>query len=955
MKLRRPLLAAASGLVLLAASGLPGLASAHQSASISDASSVDGAGPLQADPSVRYGVLSNGMRYAILRNASPPQQAAFRFRIDAGSLAERDDQRGLAHFVEHMAFNGSANIPEGEMTRRLERLGLAFGSDSNAMTTFDQTVYMLNLPNTSDAVVTESLKSLREIGGELLMDGEAIDRERGVIVGEARTRDTPAQRSLAALVGLVAPGQRLADRMPIGDLNLIRSLPREEFVAFYQAYYRPERATLVAVGDFDVDRLEAQIRSAFGDWRNTYPNGPDPDLGQVRTRSAETHIVLEPGVQANAQIFWTRDFDDEADSAARREREVLRTLGLAVLNRRLAEIARADDPPFLGGVALHQPLVRSVDTTSVVVAFNPEDWRRAIETAEREQRRLVQFGVTEAELTLEASAMRAALEAAAAGAGTRETPALASALLDSLGQDRVFTSPGQDLILFDRARASATPEAVTRVLQTTFEGQGPLALITTPVAIEGGEPAVTAALEASRAVAVEAPAAVGALSWPYGAFGQPGAAAETIEAPDLGGSFVTFENGVKLTVRPTTFTDDQILVSVRVGQGDLSLDPTRPSPAWAAGAGVIDGGLGQLTRSQLEQVIAGHVVGASFSIDADAFTFAGATRPEDLALQMQLLAAYLTDPGWKAAPFLQAKGLYGRQLDQAKATPAGAFAILASGLLASGDRRFGYPTAEEVAASEFDALKALVQTGLSKGPVEVVIVGDVTVRDAIAATAATFGALAPRPLGTPHSETSSRVVFPASATAPVALHHTGPSAQALGYVGWPTVDSIGDRKAARIANALSRVLQLRLTDELRERQGVAYAPASAARSSTVFPGYGYLFTQVEVPPEALPDFFDTVDALTADLQGHPVSDDELKRALLPLIEQTRRDQATNLYWLGALAGVQDNAARRDAVRTAVTDLEAITPQDIQRAAQAYLRPERAWRAKVTAEAVDAGE
>jgi len=955
MRLRRPLLAAASGLVLLAASGLPAAASTPPAVAAHDVSSPAEPGALQPDPSVRYGVLANGMRYAILRNASPPQQAAFRFRIDAGSLAENDDQKGLAHFVEHMAFNGSTNIPEGEMTRRLERLGLAFGSDSNAMTTFDQTVYMLNLPNTSEAVVAESLRSLREIGGSLLMDGEAIDRERGVIVGEARTRDTPAQRSLAALVALVAPGQRLADRMPIGDLDLIRTLPREQFVAFYRAYYRPERATLVAVGDFDVDKLEAQVQSVFGDWRNPYPDGPDPDLGRVQTRGAETHIVVEPGVQANAQIFWTRQFEDEADTSARREREIFRTLGLAVLNRRLAEIARSDNPPFLGGAALDQPLVRSVDTTSVVVAFNPGDWRRAIETAEREQRRLVQFGVTQAELALEASAMRSALEAAAAGAATRQTPALASALVESLGQERVFTTPAQDLALFDRAQAAATPEAVTQVLRTAFEGQGPLALLTTPVEIEGGEAAVTAALEASRAVAVTAPAAADAISWPYAAFGRPGSVTQTIEAADLGASFVTFANGVKLTVRPTPFTDDQVLVSVRMGQGDLGLDPARPTPAWAAGTGLIDGGLGQVTRSQLEQVMAGHVVGAAFGVDADAFTLSGATRPVDLQLQMQLLAAYVTDPGWRAAPFLQAQGLYGRQLEQAKATPAGAFAILGSGLLASGDRRFGYPTAEEAAASTLEDLQTLVETGLSQGPVEVIVVGDVTLADAIAATAATFGALPTRPSPAKPSDTATRVVFPDAVDAPIALHHTGAANQALGYVGWPSVDAVSDRKEARVVTVLSRVLQLRLTDELREKQGVAYSPAAAARSSATFPGYGYLFTQVEVPPEALPAFFETVDALTEDLQARPVSDDELKRALLPLVEQTRRDQATNVYWLGALAGVQDNAGRRTAVHTAVADLEAIKPQDIQRAARDYLRPERAWRATVTAQSADAGK
>src|SRR5690606_5009203 len=155
---------------------------------------------------------------------------------DAGSLSERDDQKGLAHFLEHMAFNGSNNIPEGEMTRRLKRLGLSFGGDTNAFTSFDQTAYTLNLPNTSDEVVTTSLFVLRETASELLIAQDAVDKERGVIVGEERTRNTPDLRSTKAMLPFLAPGQRLADRLPIGDLDIIRTAPRQLFVDFYDAY-----------------------------------------------------------------------------------------------------------------------------------------------------------------------------------------------------------------------------------------------------------------------------------------------------------------------------------------------------------------------------------------------------------------------------------------------------------------------------------------------------------------------------------------------------------------------------------------------------------------------------------------------------------------------------------------------------------------------------------------------
>ena len=952
---RRLLLACASGAALLAGAALPAMAQTAAVAAAPASAAPVAATPwpqaisdLPADPAVRFGSLPNGMRYAIMRNATPPQQAALRLNIDAGSLSERDDQKGLAHFLEHMAFNGSTNIPEGEMTKNLERLGLSFGGDTNAFTSFDQTAYTLNLPNTTDAVVDASLFALREVAGELLFDPEAVDRERGVIVGEDRTRDTPSYRALKALLPFLAPDQRLSDRLPIGDLDIIRSAPRDRFVDFYKAYYRPERATLIAVGDFDVDAMEAKIKKSFGDWTNPAPNGADPDLGQIKPREAETRIFVEPGTQSNAQIYWTVPHDTAPDTSATRRKDLVRSLALAVLNRRFAEISRSANPPFLGASAGYQALYNALDAASLDVTYNPGGWKRAIETAEQEQRRLVQYGVGQAELDREITEYRTALTAAVAGAATRQTPRLATGLLSAVNDDEVFTAPAEDLKQFEAAVANITVAEVNAAAAATFAGNGPLAFVTSPVPIEGGEAAITAALEASRQVAVAAPVVAAAVEWPYASFGAPGVASAPREIADLGATAVTFPNGVKLTIKPTAFTDNQILVAVRAGNGTLDLPADRPTPIWAAGSEVVEGGLGKLTKTELDRATAANVLGVSFGPTANAFRFSGGTRPEDFALQMQLLAAYFTDPGWRPEPFDQIKGAIGTQLDQITATPGGAFARYGSPQLASGDKRFGLPTPADIEAARLEDLKSLITTSLGRGPIEVIIVGDVKIEDAIAQTAATFGALPTRTAAATPTEAQSRVVFPAPTAKPVEIQHTGAAAQALGYVAWPTRDSIGDRKPARIVSLLARVLQLRVTDELREKQGVAYSPGASATSSTTFPGYGYAFVQAEVPPQALPGFFESVDTVAAALRDAPVTEDELGRARLSAVEALRRSQATNGYWLGALEDVQDDPDQITAVRTAISDLEAVTPADIQKAAQTYLVPDRAWRAQVTA-------
>ena len=205
------------------------------------------------------------MQYALLRNATPPNQASFRLRIDAGSLMENEDQLGLAHFMEHMAFNGTTNIPENDLLRILERRGLAFGADTNAYTGFDETVYMLEIPNADEGTVDDALRILREQMSEALMAEDAVEAERNVIVGEERLRNTPGLRSIKAQLGLYAPGQRVSNRLPIGDLEIIRTAPRQRFVEFYEAYYRPERATFVAVGALSAAFDDTYVRLILGD------------------------------------------------------------------------------------------------------------------------------------------------------------------------------------------------------------------------------------------------------------------------------------------------------------------------------------------------------------------------------------------------------------------------------------------------------------------------------------------------------------------------------------------------------------------------------------------------------------------------------------------------------------------------------------------------------------------
>jgi zinc protease len=897
---------------------------------------------LKADPAIRFGVLPNGMRYAIRKQSTPPGQAALRLWIDAGSMMETDAQQGLAHFLEHMAFNGSKNVKEGEMTKMLERLGLAFGPDTNASTSFGETIYMLDLPRTDAETVDTALMLMRESASNLSIEQAAVDRERGVVLSEERARDTPGYRVVKEQLSFLLKGQWLPRRMPIGKVEVLRSAPASQVADFYHRYYRPERAVLVAVGDFDVDVMEAKIRTRFADWRAQGPAGAEPPQGQVPTRGPEAKLVVEPGARLTLQAAWISRPDLSPDTIAKRRRDLIETVALAALNRRYSRLGRGANPPFLGASAYTYQQEDEADLAVLSVSAEPSRWAEALAAAEQEHRRALTYGFRQDEVDREIEETRALLRAAAAGAATRRQTELANEIVNSLADRQVVTSPADELAFFEEAVKGLTAETVSAALKAAFEGQGPLVFMATPQAVAGGEKALMAAFDASRKTPVTPPPAASAVTWPYESFGPPGQVAERREVADLGVTFVRFANGVRLTVKPTKFRDDEVLVRVNVGDGMLDLSPARQSPSWA-GSAYIEGGLKKIETEDMERVLAAKVYGARFGFGDDAFVFSGSTRTNDLPTQMQVLAAYVVEPGFRNEAFQRLKTAGKTIHDQFESTDSGVLSRDLSGLLHGGDRRWTFPSREEIAGARLEDLVGQVAPHVNDGRLEVVITGDVTVEDAIAATAATFGALPPRPEPAPASAEARKVGFPKGGGAPLVLTHKGRADQSIGYIAWPTSDYWADPQRARETAVLSEVLQLRLTDELREAQGATYSPNVGVNHSLVWTGWGYVAASVEVPPDKLQAFFDDVAKIVADLKAREPTADELARAKKPRVERLQKARITNQFWLAELSGAQFEPRRLDTIRESIPGTEKVSAADVRRAAQTWLKDETAFK------------
>jgi zinc protease len=890
-----------------------------------------------ADPSVLFGVLPNGMRYAIKKNTTPAHQVSLRLRIAAGSIDETDSEQGIAHFLEHLAFRGSRNFPDGAAIKTLESLGLSFGADLNAATYPDRTVYKFDLPAGDDAVIGKGLLLTRDIASELTLDSRAIDSERGVVLSEARQRDIAAYHLIRANLAAVL-GARFAEAMlPIGKPAVIQAANAEQIRKFYVSHYRPERAVLIVVGDIDPPAIEARIKTLFSDWHDAAPLPPSPVYSVPGATAPHFTLFSEPGANAIVDINWVMPHDTTPDSIARETRDTIRAIGLKVLDDRFQKLARSAAPPFIAAGAAHVAANNFADLTSVSAAYPPGGALHALEAVHDVYRDVLENGIKPDELDQAVRAWRAEYEAAASAANSTPSPRLANGLVGAIDDNSVITAPAEDLALFESAVKTLSPDRVATELRALFPPGGPNVMIAGPEPLEGGEAAAAASyakMPDSQMLATSNPAESGAKPWPYGDFGPAGKVVAEKTVDDLGVTLVAFANGVSAVIKPTKFRGGQILVSARFGNGLMALPRDAKSPGWALRYAFVVGGLGKIGVSEMEKTLSGKVLGASISVGTDAFVLAGTTRPDDYTTQLQELAAYLADPAWRPEAFAQARSAMLQLLTQSQSTPDGVFGLYGAAIQHNGDPRYASPTPEDVRAAQHESVKTLLRDALAGSPVEVDVVGDISVDDAVRGLQATFGALPQRTVRMAPLVGDEQ--SPAAPAAPIVLRHQGGKDQALAYLSWPTTGLFPDHALARKLRVLQLVIEQRLIDELRTREGIAYTPQSVTVASPCSPAFGYVAAFADVPPAKIPDFYAAIANIAGDLKTNPVSDQELERARTPRIDDLQQEQQTNAYWLQMLGGASADPRKFDIIRSTIPDLQRVTAADLQTVAQTYL-------------------
>jgi zinc protease len=900
---------------------------------------------LAVNPRMHFGTLSNGIRWAWMANSEPRQRAYARLHVDVGSLAERDSEQGMAHFLEHMAFNGSEHFPAGTLVEWFQKHGMAFGADTNASTSFSETVYKLDLPTSDEATLRSGLTMLGDVADGLLLAPDEVRAEIGVIDGEERERDSVNFRAGIAGLKDAFAGTLVATRIPIGVQSVRAAFTAESVRAFYERWYRPENFTVVLVGDLGELDPVPLITEAFADV--AVPEGApasEPPLGTPK-RAADTFVFHSseiPVVTISAERL--KPYVDEPFDRAHQLRDLPLEYARRMLNNRFRELAKKEDAPFLAASAGEAGGLHVLDGEELSVTSEPARWREALAAAEQELRRAISFGFQQPELDeLRKNALRD-LDEAVARESTRATSSYVNELMLASEERYVPTDAATDLAVFKPAIEALTVEGAQAAFAEAWkEGSFRLSAIGgLDLGAEGGA-ALKAAWAESGKVEVLAPAAVDTAAFAYASTAEDaGEVVQKTHVEDLDFWQVRFANGVRLNVKQTDFRERQVLVSVRAGQGLLSLDPAHAELEMAADATFAAGGLQAHSSDDLRKLTAGRQVGMSFGVDQDAFTLgsggrSGGTTPDDLLLQLELTTAYLQHPGFRDEGLREFKDNLEPLFEQLAHQPAGPIQTRFQGQLHGGDARFGFPTLEQLQGVTNDALKAWLLPELQGGPIEVSIVGDVDVEAAIAAVARTLGKLPERGQPADHSDRLSvKLVSGLHEAATVETEVP----QAIVYLVFPTTDG-REALVRRRLSMLGKLVSDRLRVEVREKLGVAYSPQAANDSSQVFPGYGRTQLNVAAEPAKADAVLEACLVVTDALAKDGVTADELERQREPLLKQLRDQMRTNPFWMNLLGNCQARPQIVGEMRTLTSDYESMQPEDLSALARRFFGRENA--------------
>lgn len=895
--------------------------------------------PIPFDSAVRRGTLPNGLAYYVRQNARPASRLLLRLAVKAGSLDELDDQQGLAHFIEHMAFNGSTHFKPGELIAYFESTGARLGPHVNAYTSFEETVYMLEVPTDRPEIVRQGLTALADFAGGLTFDPEQVERERGVVIEEWRGSLGAGSRVQDQQVPVLFHESRYAARLPIGKPEVIQSAPVERLRAYYDAWYRPEHMALVVVGDADPAAIEALLGELFGPLAARGPVSPRQPRGVPLHDNLLVSVVADPEITASS-VQALRKLPAQDDSRVGDYRRlIVGQLFGAMFNDRLNVIARRPDAPFLAAGVGISPLNPRVDTFTMSARVVDGRVQPGLAAIALEARRVGELGFLPAELDRAKRNLVAGYERAFNERDRTESGSYAREYVSHFLTGEPSPGIQYEYQIVQHVIDGISLQEVT-TLARAYIGDPHVVLAVVPSKPDLPPPteialrdAVAGAATAALAPWTEAATAAALMSERPA----PGGVASRRTIDDLGITIVRFANGVDAWLKPTDFKNDQVVFNLYAKGGVSLAPPAGFVNASLATAYVGLAGIGGLNPIDMQRVLAGKVGGASPFMQLSTHGISGSASPGDLETGLQRLYLTFTAPNDDPEAFALMK----RQLESAVAnrgqSPGQVFGERVAEINTSGHYTSTPLTAEHVAALDRNAMLRFYRERFANA-------ADFTFFMVGTFDPAAVTPLLARYIGSlPSTGAASSTFrdlerrFPAGITRETVVKGREPRANTIvSFFADPGPDAVEQERLA----AASSVLEIALRDTLREDLGQTYTVSVGTAQSLPQRGDGH----VRVTFSAAPANIDTMIARVLDqirrLAADGPSEDLTNRAK----EGARRDYETALrqngYWLSRLQSLHLTGSDPHDIITRDARIQALTSAALRDAFRQYFPLDR---------------
>ena len=858
---------------------------------------------LSLDPAVRVGRLPDGITYYIRKNGRPEKRVSLRLAVKAGSVLEDEDQRGLAHFLEHMSFNGSEHFKPGELVAYLESIGARFGADANAYTSFDETVYMLDVPTDKPGLVDKGLLALGDFAARATLQDTEIEKERGVVLEEWRLGQGAGSRIQRQQLPVLFHGSRYAERLPIGLPEVIRGFKSDRLRDFHRTWYRPERMALVAVGDVDPDAVEAAIKSSFADIPKSAGQEPLPVYEIPSHAETLVAVATDPEARGSSVSLVFKHPRLVEKTVGDYRKDLVESLFHSMVNDRLSEVARRSDAPFLGASSSGGSLGRTVDTYALSARVADGGIEAGLRALVTEAERVRRHGFAAAELERARKTMLAAYERGFLERDKTESGSYAREYVSHFIDAEPSPGIETEYRLVQQLLPGISLAEVRDVTRTLVHEDNRVVLATAPH--KEGLRAPTAD-ELRAAVATAAAAPIG--PWEDKLAGRElleskpaaGRVTDTRTIDGLGVTVLTLSNGVSVWLKPTDFKNDQVLFSAYALGGASMADPADYFEATVSPAAASEAGYGGFGPDDLGKLLAGKLVSASPYVGQYTHGISGASSPKDLETALQLAYLALTRPNDRPDSFeVLRKRLMSAVINQAQ-DPDSVFSEKVRELNTGSHYMARAMKPEDVTRLRRETARAFYRKAFANaGDFTFFFAGAFKVEDLTPLVARYLGAL-PSTGRKASSYVDRGLVFPAAPQRARVEKGVEPKSQtALTFFA----DTGLQEMEMYQARAATSVLRSRLRDLLREELSGTYGASVGYSDLAPLRGYGTTSISFGSAPENVEKLQQAALAEVARLQKEGPSAEDVQK----IQEIERRDLETSLkqnpYWLGSLQTV----------------------------------------------------